>query len=211
MIRCKYSVHIDLNEIQLYSDICVQYEHSDCESVLFGTPKCWDDTLLNRLDIDSYRIIHVCGKLIPYGFFNRVTDHGGIWKIYNIQKGEFEKTYLCEKGKVYFGTKTGIGRECFLSDYSAIIILLPEKCTLDLNDLYNLFKEEKVEFRFDDVVSVLKKIAKSNSDIIVLRYSANHGGSLSIFCDKTDGLIYEDDLNSWPTLDPELTYRNGLL
>ena len=212
MIDCIYTMHMDAekNNLQLHADACISFNHSDFETIHLGTPKCWDETILQRIEIDSYSIIHICGKLVLHGQYNAVTDYGKIWKLFDNPKGIFDDSYASNRGKVYFGILQGNGRECFLSNISAWIILLPKKEQLDPNIVFSQFKKDKVEFIGVDAGRSLEELTRTVPGSIAFLYSRSNGGSLYISGTIAQNIFLPSDLREWPTHNPELLYRKGL-
>lgn len=209
-MHCEYRLHSDHKSIILDGDCEIEFEYSDNEIIRLGTPKCWDDALLSRLDFEELSIYHICGTLMEHGRYNAVTDHRKIWGLNHLEKGLYDNSYMVKNGKVYFGITQGKGKDCFLSDTSSTMLLVPDRCELDPNEVFLLFKDKEVEFRKSDVVESLKTLIDIVPDLIALHYSAFNGAKLYILNQSIEGLLKESDLMSWPKNNVEIVIRKGL-
>lgn len=207
MLFCKYNLCIDSERLMISCKRYFVYESPYDDPPMVGSPKCWDDTFFNRININNYAIYHICGKLVFSGSYNSVSDFKKIWKLANIQKGEFEGSYFTEKGKVYFGITKGYGEESFYSSDSSIMVLLPKEMRLDYFEVFSEFEKNKVEFLYGDATPCLKHLAERYKDSFVLYYIFDDGDNLTVFGSNCGRMFVQSDLKDWPTVDPILVYR----
>lgn len=211
MLEISYDLEQKISYAKILADMCVQFETYGEEDYSIGTPQCWDDTFLNRVNIDDYDVYHICYCLVRTGSYNSVTDYKKIWGLTGVSTGLFDGTYLTENGKVYFGISCGRGEKCFRSDASSIIILLPKRTPICMEDIFNLFKIKSCEF-FDGSTDVaLSTIAEWLKGSIVLRYAWSNEVSLTIFGHDAEKIFNQSDIRTWQMSDSGLVFRKGLL
>lgn len=145
MLRCDYKLNTACNRVSIEANTCIQFEKSDDESIPIGTPVLWDEALMLKIDIDKYRIYHICCIFVPNGMYSRITDYKKIWKLAGIPPGFYDGAYTTSHGKMYFGITFGKGRDCFTADTSNLMILVPEGSDFDAATLFEAFRSEKVE------------------------------------------------------------------
>ena len=69
MLRCDYKLNTACNRVSIEANTCIQFEKSDDESIPIGTPVLWDEALMLKIDIDKYRIYHICCIFVPNGMY----------------------------------------------------------------------------------------------------------------------------------------------
>lgn len=210
MLEISYNLKQKKSRVKISADVCIQFETYGEESYCIGTPQCWDDTFLSRINIEDYDVYHICYCLVRSGKYNSITDHKKIWGLLGAAHGLFDGTYLTNNGKVYFGISCGHGEECFKSDASAIIILLPKQTQICPNDIFDLFKKESCEFYDKGTDAILSTIAAWLRDSIVLRYTYVNEISMSIFGSGAEKIFNQSDIRTWQMCDPPLVFRKGL-
>lgn len=70
MLRCDYKLNTACNRVSIEANTCIQFEKSDDESIPIGTPVLWDEALMLKIDIDKYRIYHICCIFVPNGMYS---------------------------------------------------------------------------------------------------------------------------------------------
>lgn len=90
MLRCDYKLNTACNRVSIEANTCIQFEKSDNESIPIGTPVLWDEALMLKIDIDKYRIYHICCIFVPNGMYSRITDYKKIWKLAGIPPGFYD-------------------------------------------------------------------------------------------------------------------------
>lgn len=210
MIYCTYELTVSDMRLVLSADACVMFEHAN-ENVSFGTPKCWDDTFLSRINIEEYSIYHVSGVMMRYGNYNRLTDHGGVWRLMDIPKGQFDGAYMTPEGKVYLGISVGYGKDAFLSYIASTIILFPRTYAPDCNCIFQQFKSDSITFTNEDADKSLQALVKTFNGAIALKYSTKNGGSMTVFAEKPAEIFLQSDLTKWPRYNSETVFRKGIL
>lgn len=211
MLEISYDLEQKTSYAKILADMCIQFDTYGEEDYNIGTPQCWDDMFLNRVNIDDYDVYHICYCLVRTGSYNSVTDYKKIWGLTGVSTGLFDGTYLTENGKVYFGISCGRGEKCFRSDASSIIILLPKRTPICMEDIFNLFKIKSCEF-FDGSTDVaLSTIAEWLKGSIVLRYVWSNEVSMTIFGHDAEKIFNQSDIRTWQMSDSGLVFRKGLL
>lgn len=211
IIHCDYQLVQDDCAILLSGGMAFEPESPDDEVFPIGTPKCWDETFLQRVDIESYSILHICMKCIEHGWYNTVTDYGKVWKLFKVPKGDFDGSYFTDSGKVYFGIKRGFGEKSFLSDTSPILLMLPKGLDVDYNRIYSSFRDNKVDFSDSEQSKhSMHVLAESISGAIALIYGWGSGGWLTIYGKNIGSIFVQEDLRKWPVVNPELVFRRNL-
>lgn len=79
MLEISYDLEQKTSYAKILADMCIQFETCGEEDYSIGTPKCWDDAFLNRVNIDDYDVYHICYCLVRTGSYNSVTDYKKIW------------------------------------------------------------------------------------------------------------------------------------
>ena len=211
IVHCEYQLYQGDRVSILGGGMAYEPEDPFDEAIPFGTPKCWDETFLQRVNMEKYTILHICGKLVAHGCYNAVTDHGKVWKLTGISEGDFDGSYHMERGKVYCGIQQGEGERAFLSDASATILLLPKGTEAGLRRLLLPFQENRVEdYTGAEAARSMQGLAECISGSIALVYSMGHGGWLTMYGENVETISTHNDLDAWPTCDPELVFRRGL-
>ena len=210
MLEISYDLEQKISYAKILADMCIQFETYGEEDYSIGTPQCWDDTFLNRVNIDDYDVYHICYCLVLTGSYNSVTDYKKIWGLTGVSTGLFDGTYLTENGKVYFGISCGYGEKCFRSDTSSIIILMPKCTQICVDDIFNLFKTRNCEFSGRSTDDALSTIAEWLKGSIVLRYSWNDEVSMTIFGHDAEKIFNQSDMRTWHMSDSGLVFRKGL-
>lgn len=212
MIICKYELRINSSSVTLSANASLLFDKPGSETINFGTPKCFDNTLIQRLAIEEFSIIHICSKFIAHGFYNSITDYKGIWNMIGLSRGEFDGSYITKKGKVYFGIKCGKGKTCFFSDTSAIMLLVPNELQINNEDIFQRFKKNKVDFSDRaEINKTLHELVESCQGTLAIHYDVGGERAIDLFGIGCKTIFKEDDFKKWPTHDPELIYRKGLV
>lgn len=210
MLEISYDLEQKISYAKILADMCIQFETYGEENYSIGTPQCWDDTFLNRVNIEDYDVYHICYCLVRTGSYNSVTDYKKIRGLTGVATVLFDGTYLTENGKVYFGISCGYGEECFRSDTSSIMILLPKRTPLCMKEIFNLFKMNNCTFFDRSTGDVLSMISEWLKDSIVLRYAWANEISMTIFGHDAERIFNQSDIRTWQTSDSGLVFRKGL-
>lgn len=211
IIHSDYQLVQDNHSFFINGGMGFEPEDPDDEAFRVGTPKCWDETFLQRVDIESYSILHICVERIEHGCYNAVTDYGKVWKLFKIPKGDFDGSYFTDRGKVYFGIKRGFGKECFQSDTSPIMFLFPKGLEVDYNKILIQFRDNKVDSsNSEEAKRSMRELAESIPGSIALIYGWGSGGWLTIYGEKAGSIFVHEDLARWPAYNPELIFRRNM-
>ena len=158
MLRCDYKLNTACNRVSIEANTCIQFEKSDDESIPIGTPVLWDEALMLKIDIDKYRIYHICCIFVPNGMYSRITDYKKIWKLAGIPPGFYDGAYTTNHGKMYFGITFGKGRDCFTADTSSLMILVPEGSDFELQLCLKRFDPKRLSARMKNCAQFSKEL-----------------------------------------------------
>lgn len=211
MLRCDYKLNTACNRVSIEANTCIQFEKSDNESIPIGTPVLWDEALMLKIDIDKYRIYHICCIFVPNGMYSRITDYKKIWKLAGIPPGFYDGAYTTSHGKMYFGITFGKGRDCFTADTSNLMILVPEGSDFDAATLFEAFRSEKVERTDEKLCAILERTVSQENEAFAFLYKHDFGGSLKIFGKFAERFFSAEEIMTWQTEDPALIRRRGLM
>ncbi len=211
MLKCDYKLNTACNRVSIEANACIQFEKSDDESIPIGTPALWDEALMLKIDIDKCRIYHICCIFVPNGMYSRITDYKKIWKLADIPPGFYDGAYTTDHGKMYFGITLGKGMDCFMADTSNLMILVPEGLDFDITSLFEVLRSERVECTDEKLHAILDRIVSQENGAFAFLYDYNTGGSLNIFGKNVEHFNLAGELEIWPTDDPALIYRRGLI
>ena len=211
MLRCDYKLNTACNRVSIEANTCIQFEKSDNESIPIGTPVLWDEALMLKIDIDKYRIYHICCIFVPNGMYSRITDYKKIWKLAGIPPGFYDGAYTTSHGKMYFGITFGKGRYCFTADTSNLMILVPEGSDFDAATLFEAFRSEKVERTDEKLCAILERTVSQENEAFAFLYKHDFGGSLNIFGKFAERFFSAEEIMTWQTEDPALIRRRGLM
>ena len=198
--------------LKLHVDFSLVFQHQkeEFEPVTIGTPKCWDDSFLNRVNIYEFNIYFLCVHFVPFNRVNRVTDYKTIWGLCNLSQGIYENAYDIEKGRIYFGITEANGEIGFKSNISPILLLVPKNQDFSIEKLFDCFMEEKYNFTDDFTSSLLMQIEQVAPDSIILHYCVFPTISLSIYGKGTQNLFNEQDILQWENCKTVAIYKRFL-
>ena len=109
--------------VELTADSYIQFQASGEENVEMGVPKCWPDTILERLSSGSLDVYHIDTAAIPKERVSRVTDYKGVWGILQVPRGEHGGYYDHADTRIYYGIRNRM-LPSGLYDYAAPLQLL---------------------------------------------------------------------------------------
>lgn len=197
LVYDSYKLQKKANYIKVMADVSVEYVFSDNEVYVIGTPSCWDECILKRINISQYNMFHLCITTVHNGKYNRITDYKKIWGLNHLPIGEYENSYITEKGKVYYGSIHSSPQESFYADYSSLIILVPTIQFFDPNIVFQYLFVHNFDFvtMVDD--KICDEIQKLVPGSIVLCFCSDDEISLSVFGAQMEDLFVMDDVKSW--------------
>lgn len=211
MLKVSYAYETVETCSKLTASACLQFDSPNAEDYSIGTPQCWDDAFLSKVNIDKYKIFHVCYKLVARGLHNSVTDRKAVWGLNGIPQGKYTDAYNTDAGKLYIGVTCGQGESCFRSDISTVIVLIPHETPTSGKDIGEMFTNTRCDFSTESRNFILKSITEQVNGSIALAYSFADIICLEVFGLCSDNFFSESDISAWPSSDPALVYRKGLM
>lgn len=202
-----YTIERRCDYLKLNTEMLLDFANEVNENFLLGTPKCWDDTLLERITIDNYDIYFLCAHIVPYSKVSRITDYRKIWGLCNLPQGIYENAYDNEYGRVYFGIVKTDGTKGFRIGISPFILLVPKGQNFSSERLFCCFLNEKYDFDEDISLNVISKIKQIIPDGILLHYCVLPQISLSIYGNDVHMLFDEQDCLQWENRKTEPVYK----
>lgn len=172
MLFDSYKIIIEPGHIKLYAEMLVQFENEHNENLQNGTPKWWDDYILQNIELEHYYMYFICSCTMPKGSYNRVTDYKQVWGLNGLEQGIFASTYMNNVGKVYFGIIKAEGQMAFRSNTAATILLVKKEYEIVCKDIFELFQKYQYDFRNvnDSENLTLAEVCKLNKDSVLLQY-----------------------------------------
>lgn len=192
-----YTLESNCDYLKLSVETLLEIPNAGNEDFLLGTPKCWDETLLERLSIDQYDIYFLCAHFVPHNEVSRITDYRKIWGLCNLLPGNYENAYDNEHGRIYFGIVKTDGAKGFSIGISPFLLLVPKGRNFTLEHLFHCFLEEKYNFEGDISLSLISRIKQVIHDGILLHYCIFPQISLSIYGKDVQMLFDEQDCLEW--------------
>lgn len=193
---------------ELTADSFLQFENALDEGYTPGTPKCWDDTLMQRISMDALDVYHICVHTVAHGAHNRITDYKKVWGLQNITPGIYDGQYDCSRGRVYFGITKAPASTGFRLPTSSLMMLLPNSQALNPEVLFSLFQSRSFDFTEQHNREIFRDIQNLIPGSLVLYYSAEQP-TLSIWGCEQD-LFTLQDIKDWNASESPAVYRTPL-
>lgn len=197
--------------VKLYTEKIVQFENKYCENLQRGTPKWWDDYLLQNITIDDYRIYFICSCTLPNGQYNRMTDYKKVWGLNGLEQGIYDNTYKNDVGKVYFGIIQTQGEEAFRSNIASMIFLVKKEYEIDCDDIFRIFQKCRYDFRnvmnMED--GILVQICDLYKESILLQYNCTKEISLNIYGNNIEQLFSSLNINKYDNYEDDVIFRKS--
>lgn len=200
MIYDTFKMETQTDYVKLSAEAIIQFKdvrdelYGQCFS--FGTPKCWDDAFLEKINILLYDIYYLCTSTVSLGNYNSVTDYKKVWGLIDITPGIYDNSYLIQRGKVYFGIKQVSGKNGFLSAISPTLILVPKEKTILSKEIFNIFERNEFDFLSDYTDGynlIFSEIQRLIPNSILLRC----GDGLNIYGKDIEKLFTANDIQKW--------------
>lgn len=198
MYYYNYIVERENTYLKITAERFLDFQHSDNELVMQGTPKWWDDYVISKINLCDFDIYFLCTYTAVHGQYNKLTDYKKVWGLHRIEKGFYDNYYENTKGRVYFGIQKGREQLSLKHTGSSTILLLPKKFKLDANKIFNVFREHKFDFSKIEAFEhqVLVEVSMLYEGSILLKYNSTNEVSLLIFNNKLEDWFNEDILIS---------------
>ncbi|MDR1159486.1 MAG: hypothetical protein LBK69_02565 [Syntrophomonadaceae bacterium] len=174
------------NVIELIADtVTPVYIKNGKEIVTAKTPQHLNDYILTKLNLSEHKKYSVLICLVTNGQYNFMTNKKGVWGITGQPIGLFENSYLCDKGKVYFGITDNINIHKIQGLVSYIDIYIPKTDIFPYEKVFEMFSVAKYDlasFNSQDN-SLLEEMQKSIFRSVIIKYAIS---SIKIFGDKIE-------------------------
>ena len=195
--------------IKLYAEMLVQYENEYCENLQRGTPKWWDDYILQNVEIDDYHIYFICSCVLPRGQYNRVTDYKKVWGLNGIERGIYDNSYMSDSGIVYFGIVQAHGEMAFRSNTASTILLVKKEMDIVCENILEIFQNYEYDFKTmrGSENIMLKSVCELYENSILLRYNYIGEISLDIYGKNIEQTFSKIDISQYDNSEAEVVYR----
>lgn len=198
MYYYNYIVERNASYLKICAEKFLDFQHSDNEFVMLGTPKWWDDYLISKISLCEFDVYFICTYTAIHGQYNRLTDYKKVWGLHEIEKGFYDNYYENDKGRVYFGIQKDLEKKFLNYTGSSTILLLPKRIKLDADKIFDIFREHKFDFSETNIsgTQTLVKISMLYEGSILLKYNSTNEISLTIFNNKLEDWFKTDLLTS---------------
>lgn len=188
------SFHNDF--IELTADTYIQF-HSGCdENVEIGLPKCWPDTIVERLTPQGFDVYHIYTTAVPKEQVSRVMDHRGIWGMLRIPKGEHCDYYDCANSRIYYGIRKGVLPNG-IYDYAAPLqLILPRTESDRLGEIAQCVCTNQIGSTNPDMFD-LRVLQKQFQSAYILRFRCFPTPSMKMICPSGARIFREADVELW--------------
>lgn len=194
-----YTISKQYAEIILRADYLYEPSFDEKDSFTLGTPKCWDDTFLERFRLDGYIIYHIFSYTLAKEKVNRITDHKNVWGLCNIPKGTYSNYIDNTKSRTYVGIDVSYDDIGFRSKASSTVIICSNNSKIPYDDLFSLFCNSRINFFEDPRYMQLKTISNYLPDCVLLHYSICESAQLVVLGNDVESLFCEKDCSTWET------------
>ena len=195
-----YKIETQPGHVRMSAEMTVQFEDAD-EEFAPGTPKWWDDRILQALPTDRYRSLFICAQTVPREKVSRISDYKQVWGLKSMPQGDFADAYTTDAGKVYFG----IVEAEFCSGMSETVLLVEKGHEVAHRDVFEVFKHCRYDFKQSDD-SALRQVCELAEGLILLRYDI-HKVSLDIYGKGVESLFSGVDLTQYENREDEPIFK----
>lgn len=209
MLFDSHEISTGANHIRLYAEMLVQFDNAQDENIALGTPKGWDELVLQCVNIERYDIYYICTHTLPKERVNRITDYKKIWGLVGLPQGIFTDEYINKIGKVYFGIAKADSEDALGSGISAMILLVKKGNDFSCEDVFKLFKEHQYVFgdENDGDDLVLMQVSELYRNSILLKYECIRNVSLDVYGKNVEHLFSNVDLGHYNKCEDEVVWR----
>lgn len=156
-------------------------------------PSWWETAICRKLDIfTSYTAYYCCIYALPHGFYNKVTDYKGIWKLAGLPQGNREFSYDVDEGRVYGGfieEKHPIK----LRHDANVVILLPKEEKLDDAGCIQLWKAHQIGFMKHPSSTFFTELRNLLPQAYILHYEETGEAALEVWGKDVEQRFKEAD------------------
>ena len=194
---CDYQIRKSSNKITLTANYFYDPSCSEPKSFVLGTPKCWDDAILDRLPINEYINYHIFSYVLRREKVTRITDYKKVWGLNRIKEGVFSNYYDTNRERIYFGVDISYGIEGFRTILSPTILLIPHDSCPASENIFNCFNKLQINFSHEETELKINQIQQMIPNSIILHYAHHSGASLTIYGDNVDSIFDSRDCLIW--------------
>lgn len=204
-----YEIIRKQDRVKLYTEMLIQYEHTDDEELQNGTPQWWDDYLLRNIDIEKYDIYFICTSTVSHGRHNCITDYKKVWGLNDLERGIYHNTYVNDCGKVYWGMIKTQGERAFRSSIGSTILLVEKDRKISCADIFSVFQKNRSDFRKPFALEdrSLLQIHEMDPNSILLRYNSCGEISLNIYGTNVTDIFAGFDISKFDSQNDTVIYR----
>lgn len=195
-----YKIETQPGHVRLSAEMAVQFADAS-EEFTSGTPKWWDDRILQAFPTDRYRSLFICAQTVPNEKVSRISDYKQVWGLKNMPQGSFADAYMSDAGKVYFG----IVEAEFSSGMSETVLLVQIGHEVAHRDVFEVFKRCRYDFKQPDD-SALRQVCELAEGLILLRYDM-HKVSLDAYGKGVEPLFSGVDLTQYENREDEPLFK----
>lgn len=174
-----YHLDKESNHVVFSARPLITIEHD--EAMEMGKmPKRWNEALHDKIDFEKYDQYSVCTHECLHGFYNRLTDYKGIWKLLGIADGIADCSYDVNKGRVYWGiTKTlNLYQQCHIRN---VAILLPRGKSLPIDEIKQLWEDKQIGFEIHPNKDLFQIMQNIMPNAYLIYYTENEGCRLELY------------------------------
>lgn len=154
------------------------------ESVPAGTPKCFDEAILNTLPLSKLKKYYLCHEKLPESSCNTVTEHKKIWGLQGLTKGLCEAAYTVSEKRIYLGIKEETGEGAV----SNIEIFAPENA-FDPAAFCSLLKEKGCDISQNEYIEAFAEAVENDPGIFILKYFSGCDCGVDVYTGKATELF----------------------
>ena len=128
----------------------------------------------SRLHLSDLKKSIILTCLVPIGCYNSVTDRKNVWALTGQKEGIYKNSYLCDKGKVYFGITDSLNETSLNGVVNFIEIYSSLKTHIPCEMVFEIFKMAKysVTSSKEEENAFLKSVQKSIYDSLIIEKSS---------------------------------------
>lgn len=174
-----YAIEKEHNYVAFSARAITAYEQDDFVE-MNSVPVHWYEALRTKIDFKNYDQYCVCTLARRHGFFNRMTDHKGIWALSEFPKGLAEGSYDVDQGRVYWGVMQTANEPAWYRICSAMILLpVGEPFPSDL--IMQMWSDEHIGFDIFPDKSFLRHLSDMLPNAYLINYSDNEACRLELY------------------------------
>ena len=151
-------------------------------------PIQWPEAVHAKIDFEKYDKYCVCIHEIAHGFYNRLTDYKGIWKLLSMPQGITGDAYNVERGRVYWGIME-VPKTLLWYKISNMCFLLPKGSLFPVDELKGVLEEYHIGFGIYPNKSFFKKLLNVIPNSYLMYYKEGLDHKLEIYGSFVESLF----------------------